>query len=246
MKAYLNENRLVYLSDTDYSGYLSVPSMFRYFQDIATCHADILGVGYQNMIKKNMFWVAVKTIVEIKNRPYVNDNIILETFPSEPVKLRCDRNYNIYDFKGDIMIQAKTEWTVINFITKRPEQFREVYPSNIEYVDDKPILLTNYSKYDQLSADYNKVCEYKVVSTDLDLGMHLNNAEYIRIIFSLYKTEELKNMNITKVEINYKSPAYEGEVITFYKKESTYSDEFIVLNKDDKVVINAIILKEKN
>ncbi len=245
MKAYLNENRLVYLSDCDFNGHLSVPSTFKYFQDIATCHADILGVGYHSIIKQNMFWVAVKTIVEFKNRPYVNDNIILETFPSEPVKLRCDRNYNIYDFKGELLVQGKTEWTVINFLTKRPVQFREVYPSNIEYVLDKPKLETEFSKYNVDISEYKKVYEYKIVSTDLDLGKHLNNAEYIRVLFSLYSTNELNEYNVTKVEINYKSPAYENEVMSFYKKELNETDEFVVINKDNKIVINATISKEK-
>ena len=245
MKAYYSENRLVNLSDVDYNGFLSPYSIFRYFEDVATTHATILGVGYQNMIKNNLFWVAIKTIVKINSFPSISDNVIVETFPSEPNKLRCDRFYNIYDFKGDLLISAKTEWTVINFITKRPEQIRSIYPTNVEYELDKPRIENEFSRYESNIDGYNPLFKYRVKSTDIDLGKHLNNAEYIRIVLSSYKTQDLDKYNIKMMEINYKSAAYEKEELTFYKKEDGLNDLFIALNSDNKIVINMIISKEK-
>ena len=243
MKAYLKSKQIVNLSDIDYSGLLSYESIFNYFQDIATIHANMLGVGYKNAIKNNMFWVAVKTVVIINNRPDMSDEIIVETYPSEPNGIRCDRNYNIYNLNNELLISGKTEWTVINFNTKRPTEIRNFYPNDIEYVTDKPKVEDPYSKYPTSLEGFDYAFSYTVKSTDIDLGEHLNNAKYIRIILDNLSIEELNKINIKKIEINYRTPALCDSIIDFYKKESVNCDEYIAINSSKRIVSNIIITK---
>ena len=246
MKGYYSENKVINISDCDYSGKLSIPSTFRMLQDLATSHAEILGIGYETMIKKNMYWVAIKTVLEFEDYPKMLDEIKLETFPSEPNKIRCDRNYNVYDMNNNIIIQGKTEWVVINIISKRPEIVRDVYPSNMEYVKDKPITSIEFSSFNSTYDDFKCVGSYTVNSQDIDLGGHLNNAEYLRVVFGYLTTKELESFKIKRVEVNYKTASYELESLKFFRKDYDDKIEFVAFNNLDKIVVNIIITKEKN
>lgn len=75
--------------------------------------------------------------------------------------------------------------------------------------------------YARIAEDFSG-CEiidtYKVKSTDIDVGQHLNNAAYARILFGAFSCEELAAMDIHDAEIAFRSPCYESDDLTLYKR----------------------------
>ncbi|MBQ8004580.1 MAG: hypothetical protein IJ299_05775, partial [Oscillospiraceae bacterium] len=77
--------------------------------------------------------------------------------------------------------------------------------------------------------------KYTVRSTDIDLGQHMNNAKYINALFGLFSCEELKRMNITDVEINFRTPCFEGDELSIYSRKNESALEIGMLRPDGKV-----------
>lgn len=102
----------------DASGKLSHAEAFGLFMDIASFHAEQIGVGLGAMAQKDLFWLTVKTQVNFIRRPRMLQNVTLETWPEQPDKMRGNRSY-IMRCGEDTVLTGKTEWAVINTATHK-------------------------------------------------------------------------------------------------------------------------------
>ena len=69
----------------------------------------------------------------------------------------------------------------------------------------------------------------------------MNNAAYVRALFSIFTTSELDEMKITDCEVCYKHSCYEGDVLTFYKREREDAIEMIGKNGGGETAILAVL-----
>lgn len=97
----------------DASGKLSHAEAFGLFMDIASFHAEQIGVGLGAMAQKDLFWLTVKTQVNFIRRPRMLQNVTLETWPEQPDKMHGNRSY-IMRCGEDVVLTGKTEWAVIS------------------------------------------------------------------------------------------------------------------------------------
>lgn len=202
-------------SRMDSSGRLSVADCFALFMDIAAPHAAILGCGTEDLAKQNLFWLTVKSKIKILRRPYVMEEVTLSTWPEMPEETRCIRNYSITK-NGKPLVLGKTLWAVMNMKTGRLHRVDELYPKGFQAVPDiaVPEPFTTFSR----DFEGESFASYTVRSTDIDFGGHMNNTAYIRALSGLYSAEEWQAMNLSEVEVHYKSPCFEGNVLDFQRK----------------------------
>ena len=71
--------------------------------------------------------------------------------------------------------------------------------------------------HDDLTQD-ELVYPHLVRATDIDMGRHMNNVVYIRLLLDCFSAKELASGNIQSVELHYSTPCFEGEALTVYKK----------------------------
>ena len=84
----LYEKELMILpSHTDPDAVLSRLGIFMLFMDIASEHAQRLGIGAQ-LYDRGLFWLTVKTMVRISARPRLGETVTLQTWPEPPGKAR--------------------------------------------------------------------------------------------------------------------------------------------------------------
>ena len=100
----------------DGTGRLSIPDTFALFMDMATEHADALGIGLKDLAKDDLFWLTVKTKVRFLKRPKMGDTVLVSTWPEAPQLLRCNRDYAV-SADGETILAGKTEWAVMNMKT---------------------------------------------------------------------------------------------------------------------------------
>jgi acyl-ACP thioesterase len=69
----------------------------------------------------------------------------------------------------------------------------------------------------------------------------MNNAAYVRAMFSIFTTSELDAMKITDCEICYKHSCYEGDTLSFYKRQRDNAIEMIGKTGDGETAILAVL-----
>mgnify|MGYP002755052902 CR=1 FL=1 len=194
------EKRLTVTPDyCDASGALSPLAAFTIFQGIAAQHAEVLGVGSSAMAKKGEFWLTVHTRVDLFERD-----------------VRTYRSYTLS--RGEAVIaRGKTEWAILG-----PEQkiirfgdsgFPKDYPFPAETAIPEKL-----QRFHEKFEDADLFSHYAVRSTDIDLGHHMNNVAYVRLLLDCFSAKELASGNIQSVELHYSTPCFEGEALTVYKK----------------------------
>ena len=123
MKPVYESSTLIVPSVADHSGRLSIPGAFRLFQDIASAHAEELSAGYYDLLKRNLFWLTVKTKLVFHSLPVMGQEVTLRTWPEVPGKLRCCRSYEL-EYNGEVLISGRTEWAIMDFVKRRLRFFQ--------------------------------------------------------------------------------------------------------------------------
>lgn len=199
---------------TDASGKLSFANCFGLFMDIATEHAEELGIGQSSFGKKGLFWLTAKSKLRFYRRPDVVERVSVSTWPESHEYVKCIRNYRLT--KGEeVLAEGRTLWTVIDMAKGALVDIGELYPDDFNVMDES-FMLEGFTKINTEFKD-EPFAIYKVSSNDIDLGKHMNNVAYIRAIQSVFSTEEWNRMDPDEVEIQFIKPCFEGEVMELRK-----------------------------
>ena len=218
---------------------LSPWGAFGLCMDLASEHAQDIGVGMADMQKKDMFWLTVRTRLRFYRRPGLMENVVAATWPEKPGGVRCNRDYEL-TAAGETLLRGKTEWAVMDTASGRIRPAKGVYPEELtEMLTDECVWQEPFAR---ISADFGgaeKLGEYTVRSTDIDLGGHMNNAAYPRALFSLMSGAELKKRDYTDLELNFRSPSYEGETLSVLIRAGEDAADLGMFGADGRAVLLA-------
>ena len=79
--------------------------------------------------------------------------------------------------------------------------------------------------------------EYRVRSTDIDVGGHMNNTAYVRMIMSSLSNEERKALPIRRMDVIFRASCYEGDVLSFRRKETEDGLDIRVSRGEETVLL---------
>jgi acyl-ACP thioesterase len=142
------------------------------------------------------------------------EQVTLSTWPEAPGRLRTERDY-LLEGDGAVLAAGKTEWAVLDQNTGRLVPAARVYPPDLAFyagaVWEEP-----YSRLpDEAMEEYAR---YTVRSTDTDVGQHMNNVAYVRALAGTFTGEEWKKLDPREVEIAYRTPCHEGDILIWQRK----------------------------
>lgn len=208
-------------SDVDLNKELTFSSMLRLFQDIATIHGEMIGVGNDEIFKHNLVWVVSRTTIEITKMPKMGDKIVLETAPGEIMRTMFPRFYQIKDINGNVIIKASSIWVLMDF-NSRVMVSPDAYNISID-----PKYIENFNMFAQnvKTLQYDLTYEKHVEYSDLDYNHHMNNTKYADLVMNaLYETKTEKH--------NYKN----FKIV--YSKEAKLNDTIVVKYTKNNSLIN--------
>ena len=235
MEANLTQEMTVLPSSCDWAVKLSIPDLFAWFMDIATLHAERLGVGEDALVERGMYWITVKTKAHILRRPRMMEKVTLSTRPLVPERVRAIREYRL-EQDGVLLAEGKTEWAVMDAATGRPRATAGVFPAELE-LGKEPSYPAPFARLDQDFTAAEPLGEYRVRSTDIDLLGHMNNVAYLRAFLGLLSVEEQKAMPQSGVEIIFRAPCFEGDVLSVRRRETETGWELAALRPDGKPAV---------
>ena len=154
MEAQLSRELTILPSVCDAQLKLSIPDLFAQFMDVATLHAEALGVGANALVSRGISWITVKTKVHILRRPRLMETVTFSTRPLVPEKVRAIREYRL-EKDGELLAEGKTEWAVIDLATGRPRVMEGVFDPNLKLAAEpaqRDFLLKRAGEQEELRA----------------------------------------------------------------------------------------------
>ena len=223
----------------DGTGRLSVPDTFALFMDVATEHADELGIGLADLAKDSLFWLTVKTKVRfLKRRPKLGDTITVSTWPEPPQLLRCNRDYSV-SANGETVLAGKTEWAVMNMKTGKLQGTKEIYPPELVLTEHQAVP-EPFAKI-RSTEEEETVGTYTVRSTDIDVGGHMNNTAYVRAFAGLLGSAQWNSMAFSAVEVHFRAQCFEGDTLTFRRSETEDGHLYQAYLPDGRAAVQILI-----
>ena len=194
------------ISDLDFGLRIKPSAVLDIFQEAATLHAASIGMTYEAMKEKGMFWILSRIGAQIISHPKRFETIQVETWPRVPQGVSTRREYVIRNNKGEVVIKGSARWVLMDYKTMKVAR---VKPSNL--FD----LFGIFGEGEGLEGGAIKVREidpsrkkkvHKLTSSysDLDINMHVNNIKYAEYFYDILGEYEIRQ-GVTSFHINYLS-----------------------------------------
>ena len=135
-----NERFKLRESDFDEFDNLKPSAFLDFFQSVASTHATLKGMGFDDMIKKNIAWVLTKVKLDAYKRVKAKDTIIVETIPRPKGLIDYTRDYYIYDEEnagGNELLREMPHALAIS-----PEDVLDSLHIQREVVEKEPVQLS--------------------------------------------------------------------------------------------------------
>ena len=205
-------------SQTDYVNKLRYHEIFNVFMDLANRHAEILGIDQKTFMDKGLFWLTVKTRIRFDRRPTMSEIVQAQTWPIKPSSVRSDRCYRLLDENG-VLAEGRTEWAVMDLNAGRLANLKELFPQELVF-NEESFSIEDFPRIMPCDDTFTLKNKYTVISSDIDMGQHMNNVAYVRALMGMFSVQELKDMDIREITVIFKTSAHEGDVLSMmYKKE---------------------------
>ena len=218
---------------------LSIPAAFDLFQNMATLHADHFDIGPEGMNRRNYFWIISKTAMHFYRMPVMMDDVTAKTWIQPADRAKCERDFALLS-GDDPLLVCRSIWAVMSHDTGRLVPMAGLYPDYLEFNEPAPEI-----EFSKIKKDFDgdeKIGEYTIRSIDMDLGGHMNNVNYVRAMLGCFTCAEIEEMDIKEIDMQFQLQCYEGETITFLKRDSdTAKMEIGAINGEGKTAFMAAI-----
>lgn len=210
MNNHYEEIKTIRAYDVDFNNKIKISAVFNLMQDVASVHADQLGLGFKDLYKLDLGWVLSWVKLNINEYPSFGDFISIKTWPKCKYKLYSMRDFYISNESGNNIITATSAWLPLNTKTKRITDTKNL-PREIVYQPDL-IAVDEFPEKISIGDEKETLSHKKFRYADIDINQHVNNTRYIEMILDCYKPEQYKTNQIKNFEI-------------FFSAESFFEDE---------------------
>ncbi len=206
------------VADFDEKGRVKASSLMHVFQEAATIHAEMLGVGFEPMIAQNYIWVLTKLRFKVNAPLSAGKTYRLRTHPRPKKGVTFFREFYIYDGDGATAVIGTSQWCIINFETRRIER------TKIDFTDGTYITEEAFEGgIEKLKIDESvllQIGSHVVTEEDLDENEHVNNCRYADMVENALEGH-------TDFTIHFSKEARMGDTVLLY--QAKLDDESIIV-----------------
>lgn len=213
------------------AGVVKASALQSAFQDIATTHANLLGLGYLDLMQDNQIWV----ITKLKYRllvPILPDTAYrLVTFPKPKRGILYQRDFLLLDAQGERVALAISQWCMMDYTTRKilrtakdfqGETSEEVlFPEGFERF--RPTQLTPAGRY-------------TVTPSDLDGNNHTNNCRYADMVELVLPDQAGSEFSIT-----FSKETRLGDEISLFTSPGENGKTIVCGTVDGQTVFSALL-----
>ncbi len=210
--------------------------------EIASVHANALGIGYAALIEKNVGWVLSRLSIEMRRYPVINEQYTVSTWIESYTRRFSERNFKIFAAdSGEVLGYARSVWVPMNFATRSLADLSVFDNSQIEPLGD----LCEMDKVRRI--EMPAVAEeepYTFRYCDIDFNRHVNTVRYIDVLLNHWPLEHYDKYSIRRIDVFFHHESHFGQTATLrFAPDATCTDRNlceIVLPGDIRAISAAI------
>lgn len=192
-------------------GELAPAQLVQQIIEVATEHADALGVGFVRLAQDGNLWVLSRIAIQMKRYPRLGIDYSLTTWIEGYNRHFSERNFEIAAADGEVLGYARTIWVAINMASRRPADL-----SGISYISDtvsaKECPMDKQGKIHPVEPP-QIVHDYTFRVSDIDVNRHVNSARYVELILNQMDLADFDEDFLSRFEIEYRREAHYDDTV---------------------------------
>lgn len=224
---------------------ISLPLLTSKIIDIATAHANSLGIGNPAMQALGCGWVLSRMALEMQRYPRVNETYSLTTWIETWNRHFSVRDFMVSDANGNPLGYAKSVWMVLNTVTREnaglshlslapdmvgtrecpiaaPGKHRSILPYNHEGDVPKGCLRAT-----------SPAVEYTFQYSDLDFYRHVNTVRYVQMLLNRFTLDEMDATQVSRLEMAFMREGRYAEPVTLMRADDALQTSFSLADAAD-------------
>ena len=224
--------------DTDATRIVRPTQLLVYMQETSNAHLDSTGHNLDRLRDENsLAFLLSKTKIALYAPLYAHEEIRVETFTAESRAFGFNRYYRI--LRGDeVIAAADTTWALID-LNSRQLCKADAFDFGFEHEPALDIGLPPRFRVPH-NDELELLGERRIVYSDLDYNMHMNNTRYADMLCDFMPLEDVPA--IKGMSLSYLHEAAFGDVIKIYAKKSDGRYSFRTINQNGITCLEAEVL----
>lgn len=195
--------------------------------DIATAHANHLGIGNPYMPDPHCGWVLSRLTVEMSEYPKVNENYSITTWVQGWNRHFSERSFCIENQEGRAIGYARSIWMILDTRTHTNFPIDSLPAFSDALVAGRENLIPSQAKHRLIIAEGEEensrvlkatdVDNYRFQYCDLDGYRHVNTVRYLALLMNQYSLEQHDAMQVRRFELSFLNEGAYGKMIDILK-----------------------------
>ncbi|MCH5217067.1 MAG: acyl-[acyl-carrier-protein] thioesterase [Muribaculaceae bacterium] len=204
----LSREYLVKPSESDANRQLPLTMLVAQLIDVATDHANQLGIGFLKLEPLGRGWVLSRLSVEMRRWPLTGEAYVVKTWIESWNAHFSERCFSFTTKSGETLGYARTIWMIIDLTTHQSVGTGgEHVPA--ELIDGSACPIPGLRRHRPFTPQ--KVTEYVFKYCDLDFYRHVNTVRYISILLNQFTLADFDTHLLSRFDIAFAHEAKYGE-----------------------------------
>ena len=236
--------------DAEADGLLGIRGYFNLFQDMASAHMFMLGIGNDKLPERTgCAWLFTKYKLWVYDRSDFDTSLKLETW-IEPVRSPLLVNRGLWvSANGRLIAAGRVESCPFNLKDQKLVRLSDLdFPKDISYDRDDGLGRFTRVGISMEGAEYRFT--HTVRYADLDKSQHMNNIKYVDMFLNAFSKEYYLTHFVKGMEIQFRSQCFEGDeldVFTVKEKrvweaeEESETTKLLAIKEDKTIAATGMI-----
>lgn len=196
---------------------MALPLLVTKLIDIATAHANSLGIGNPFMPKPGCGWVLARLTIEMDHYPEVNSDYTISTWVESWNRHFSERAFRICDPDGNVYGYARSIWMVLDTETRANYGLANLN-FDASMIADEPCPIERQEKHRTIT-DPHPV-SYRFKYCDLDSYRHVNTVRYVDLLLNQFSLDTYDANCVGRLELSFLHEARYGMTAELHSEET--------------------------
>lgn len=221
--------------------------------EIATAHANALGIGNPAMAHLGAGWVLSRIAIDMNRYPACNTEYRLTTWVESWNRHFSVRDFCVEDMDGNVYGYARSVWMVLDTTTHENYGLSHLTLPT-EMISKKECPISAQAKHRSIVRKGEEVsgnilaattdaAEYRFQYSDMDFYRHVNTVKYVSLLLNQFSLSDFDKNYISRFELSFLHEGSYGMEVEILRHDYTPSSSYIQVSSlaDSQAIIFANI-----
>lgn len=204
---------LVHYYEADPDQRLTLPSLVRYFEDIAILHSEARGLGLGFYEQNHCGWMLIKWDIAVHALPSFTESVRVSTKVHAMKKFLADRVFALHAADGTLLAEARSNWLFVDTVRRRPQRIEENQYSLFGVTPESEAQFVTIDDVGEIGAGPDGsndarntlyTATIRASASDIDTNRHVNNVSYLEWALDSLPSDIVGSYSPTNLRAQYR------------------------------------------